>query len=165
MNTETIQETPMRGGRVHSMMEKLEAKKETLSQGLPSQEIAGLPVKRVVPMDVHAMMDYSGSAMGVVAGMMAQSPEARSANFTLAAAGAGVSLLTDYRLSAAKVIPIEVHEAIDYVWGFSNVAAPFLFGYWKKEPVVSAMQIMNGAMTILGSLFTDYRSYTGKRWW
>jgi hypothetical protein len=34
------------------------------------------------------------------------------------------------------VIPIEVHETIDHVWGAAAIAAPFVFGYWKKAPAL-----------------------------
>jgi hypothetical protein len=76
----------------------------------------------------------------------------------------GVSLCTDYRLSAAKLIPIEVHEVIDYAWGAANVALPFVLGYWKRDPLVASLQIGTGLLTIAGSLFTDYRSWRGVRW-
>ena len=59
----------------------------------------------------------------------------RWASIALGASVIGVSCLTDYRLSLAKVIPIRVHEALDYVWGASCIAAPFVFGYWKKSPM------------------------------
>jgi hypothetical protein len=41
--------------------------------------------------------------------------------------------MTDYRLSVAKVIPIEAHEVIDHAWGLAAIAAPFVLGYWKPR--------------------------------
>jgi hypothetical protein len=71
--------------------------------------------------------------------------------------------MTDYRLSLAKVIPIRVHEAIDYAWGMSCIAAPFALGYWKSSPRTALTHVMVGAGTILASMFTDYRSYKEER--
>jgi hypothetical protein len=132
-----------------------------LSHGKPSKPLIGLPVARWIPQDVHSVMDYVDAASIGSGYFMADEDDdaACLASIALAAAGAGVSLMTDYRLSLVKVIPIEVHEAIDYAWGMAAIAAPFVFGYWKSSPRTALTHIMTGAGTILASLFTDYRSY------
>jgi hypothetical protein len=130
-----------------------------------SQPLAGLPLRRIVPMEMHAAMDYMGGLQNLCIGLCADSAMARAAGLALAGSVFGLSLLTDYRASLAKVVPIEVHEVMDYVWGASNVLAPFMFGYFRKSPVAASMQIMIGLMTIAGSLFTDYRAQKGVRWW
>lgn len=134
------------------------------SVGVPSKPLLGrLPLARIVPQDVHSVMDYLDSA-GVMAGAVLTScPKARAASLLIGGAGAGVSSLTDYRLSLAKVIPIEAHEAIDYAFGASAIAAPFVLGYRKTAPLVAALHVAIGAGTILASLFTDYRAYRGVR--
>lgn len=76
----------------------------------------------------------------------------------------GVALLTDYRLSLKKLIPIEVHEAIDYVWSLGVIAAPFVFGFAKRSRWVTLVHVLVGASTIVGSLFTDYRAQRGVQW-
>jgi hypothetical protein len=123
-----------------------------------------LPLQRVIPQDIHSLMDYANGAVGMLAALFANTARARMANTTMATAAAGVSALTDYKLSLAKVIPIEVHEAIDYVWGASNVVAPFALGYYRKDKLVSFVQIAFGLSTIGASLFTDYRAFKGVRW-
>ena len=80
----------------------------------------------------------------------------------LGSSAIGVSLYTDYRLSVAKVIPIEVHETIDYAWGALAIAAPFVLGYWKTSPTVGLMHVLSGVGTILSSAFTDYRAWRGR---
>jgi hypothetical protein len=74
----------------------------------------------------------------------------------------GVSLVTDYRLSVAKVIPIKAHEIIDHVWGLTAISAPFILGYWKTAPRIALMHVIAGASTILASLVTDYRAARGQ---
>lgn len=136
----------------------------TLSHGEPAEPLLRvLPIKRWIPQDVHSMMDYAGG-LSVASGYFTADDDA--ACWTSLALGAkviGISLLTDYRLSVAKVIPIRMHETLDYVWGASCIAAPFVLGYWKKSPVTAMMHIAVGASTILASLFTDYRSYSRER--
>ena len=134
-----------------------------LSTGAPSRPLLGLPVERFIPQDVHSVLDYAGGATGLVAAYCAKTDRARIVNSTLSTATTGASLLTDYKLSLAKVIPIEVHEALDYAWGLSNVVAPFALGYYRKDRVVSMVQIALGLGTIAASLFTDYRAFSRHR--
>lgn len=129
-----------------------------------SKPVMGLPLKRAIPMEVHSVLDYMSAGSLAASAAVARTPEAKAVGVALSSAVAGVSLLTDYDLSLAKVIPIEVHEAADYLYGFSAVAAPFVLGYWKKDPVAAATQIFTGVTAILGSLFTDYRAATDKTW-
>lgn len=129
---------------------------------VPSKPVlGGLPIARVVPQDVHSVMDYVASAALMASSRLARTPRARAAGATLALSDAGVSLLTDYRLSAAKLIPIEVHEAADHLTGLSCIAAPFLLGYVRKDPIAAAVQIATGIGIVALSLFTDYRAQKG----
>lgn len=131
-----------------------------MSVGTPSRPILGLPLARLVPMDCHSFMDYGN---GLVTGGMALATDdkaAQLASITLASLVIGVSAITDYRVSLAKILPIEVHEIADYVWGASAIAAPFVFGYWKSSPKVAITHIVAGIGSIVGSLITDYRAYS-----
>ena len=132
-----------------------------VNRDMPSEPLLGrLPLARLIPQDIHSMMDY-GNALTVGAGIAAVDPRAKIASIMLAASGAGVAMLTDYRLSLAKIIPIETHEAIDHIWGLSAIVAPFVLGYWKTSPKVALSHVVTGAATILASLVTDYRAYRG----
>ena len=122
--------------------------------------LSRLPLARLIPQDVHSVMDY-GNSMIVGTGITALDPRAKLASIVLAAAGASVSIMTDYRLSLAKLVPIETHEAIDHLWGLSAIAAPFVLGYWKTSPRVALTHVISGAANILASLVTDYRAYRG----
>ena len=154
--------------RAHSLLVSVRgiqgslAAKLPLSAEIPSKPLFGvLPLKRVVPQDVHSVLDYAGG-LGCVAGaFLADSVEGKAASAGLAATVIGVSLMTDYRLSAVKVVPIEAHEVADYVFGIGCIALPFALGYYKKDPLVAAVHVVTGASTILASLFTDYRAAKG----
>ena len=122
-----------------------------------------LPIKRIVPQDVHSLLDYANGLTVMSVAMSATKP-ACTAGLALGLAGVGVSLLTDYRLSVRKVIPIEVHEAIDYAWGLAAILSPFVFGYARRSPLSTIVHIAVGVGNILGSLFTDYRAQVGVKW-
>lgn len=129
---------------------------------IPSKPLFGLlPIKRLIPMDVHAVADYANGFLAVGAGLFGDTSQAKLAGLVLGASTVSVSLMTDYRLSVLNVIPIEVHEVIDFVWGASCIAAPFVLGYYKKDPIVAAAHVATGVLTILSSLFTDYRAAKG----
>lgn len=135
----------------------------TLSVGEPADPLLQvLPIKRWIPQDIHSVMDYVHGltvATGFVLPQNRRDGIAAATSLALGASIVGVSLLSDYRLSVAKLIPIRAHEALDYVWGAACIAAPFALGYWKKSPRVAFTHIAMGAGAILTSLFTDYRSY------
>ena len=130
--------------------------------GVPAEPVLGvLPVRRVIPQDVHSILDYSNGILVAWSGLTSRKRKARIAGAVLGASIVSVSLLTDYRLSVAKLIPIEVHEALDYVWSAAVIAAPFAFGYQRRAPITTLAHVLTGAATILGSLFTDYRAEKG----
>jgi hypothetical protein len=138
----------------------------TLSHGEPSDPLLRvLPIKRWIPQDVHSVMDYVDGLTAGTAAFMADEDDAVAfwASIALGAGAIGVSAMTDYRLSLANVIPIRTHEAIDYAWGLSCIAAPFALGYWKSSPRTAITHIAVGAGAILASLFTDYRSAKDER--
>lgn len=149
-----------------AVLQRLEQKTTSsrFSVGRPSRRLLGLPLKRLVPQDVHTVGDHAVTLANVVAAHWANSADAKGVALALAGSALVVNLLSDYRLSLAKVVPIEVHEGFDHLWGATNLLAPFLLGYYRKSPVAAAIQVVTGAVTILESLFTDYRAATGVRW-
>jgi hypothetical protein len=139
-------------------------RERTLSHGAPSKPLLGaLPLARLIPQDLHSVMDYANGAATGSGALMAEDRSACLASIVLGAGVVGISAITDYRLSLAKIVPIEVHEIADYAWGAAAIAAPFVLGYWKREPRVALMHVISGAGTILASMFTDYRSAKRRR--
>ena len=160
MNTET--RTNGKSKRPTNGHSRIEAR--PLSKGQPAQKLFGvLPIARLIPQDVHSVMDYV-DGLTVASGMLFDdNATACTASIALGASAVATALMTDYRLSAMKLIPIRTHEVIDHVWGLSCIAAPFVLGYWKKAPRVAMTHVMTGAMTIVASLLTDYRAYKARR--
>jgi len=99
-----------------------------------------------------------------VGAALTRSPVGFGTSLALGVAGGGVSLFTDYRLSLSKLIPIEVHEKVDYGWSLAAIGAPFVLGYARKAPWLAATHVVLGLATLVGSLYTDYRAQRGVQW-
>lgn len=128
---------------------------------VPSKPILGLPLARVIPQDVHSVLDYASALAYFASAKVARTERGRAAGILLGTSVAGASAVTDYRLSVAKILPIEVHEVLDHATGLSAAAAPFALGYVMEDPLAAMVQIATGALTVLASLFTDYRASMG----
>lgn len=84
----------------------------SLSAGTPSRPLLGrLPLKRIIPQDVHSVMDYLDAAAVLGIAWTSDCRRAKIAGSVLGGAGIVASALTDYRLSLAKLVPIETHES------------------------------------------------------
>jgi hypothetical protein len=132
-----------------------------MSVGTPSKPLLGrLPLARWIPQDYHSFGDYGGGLAMAACAVATDDRAAHLASAALASSVLGVSAITDYRISAAKIIPIEAHEALDHVWGLAAIAAPFVLGYWKTAPKIAIAHVAAGVSVIIGSLLTDYRAYS-----
>lgn len=131
-----------------------------MSVGWPSQPVHGLPLARVIPQDCHSFMDYANGLMAASTAFATDDVRARVAGVLLASSMIGISAVTDYRISVGKLVPVEVHEVTDYVWGITAIAAPFVAGYWRTAPKVAIAHVAAGIGTIIASLVTDYRAYS-----
>jgi hypothetical protein len=151
-----------RVGQLLSAIERVVFAELRPSSPVPAKLLFGkLPLKRVISQDVHSVMDYLAASAYLVSAKLAFTKRGRVVGLALGSSVAGVSLLTDYRLSAVKVIPIEVHELLDHASGGSAALAPLLLGYVRTDPIAAAIQIVTGLGTIVASLFTDYRAARG----
>lgn len=131
--------------------------------GVLSRPLFGvLPLRRWVPQDVHSLLDYANGLSVLALGAASGTRAGQRTGWVLGLGVLGLSLCTDYRLSLAKWVPIELHEVGDYVWGLSVVAAPFALGWARKSPWAAFAQVMVGLGTVLASLVTDYRCQTAR---
>ena len=130
-----------------------------LSRGRASMPLFGvLPLARYVPQDLHSVIDYVGSIFVGCLALPTTVPEARNAALGAMLFGLSASLLTDYRLSLFRLIPIEAHESLDYLLGAFMVALPFLFGFWSTTELMPALLIASGLALIGMASITDYRA-------
>lgn len=120
-----------------------------------------LPLGRAVSQDAHTVVDWASAAAYFASASVARTPLARAIGIGLGVKVAGASLLTDYRLSPARVLRIELHELLDHVAGAAAAIAPFALGYARRDPLAAAIQIAAGIGSIVAALFTDYSAVRG----
>lgn len=149
-------------GQLLAALDRIVFAESRPTEQIPAKPLLGvLPLARVVPQDAHSVLDYAAAAAYFASAKLARTTRGRVVGAMLGAKVTGVSALTDYRLSLAKVVPIELHESFDYLGSASAIAAPFALGYVRKDPLAALLQVGAGVATFLASLFTDYRADKG----
>lgn len=89
-------------------------------------------MRPIIPLNVHNVLDYViGGALALSPSLFGFSavPAARNLFLVLGLGLIGYSLLTRYRYSIAKIIPIGVHMALDVGAGVVLMLGPWVFGY------------------------------------
>lgn len=80
---------------------------------------------------IHGFLDYSLAVVLIILPFILNFPEG-AAIWVPIILGAGTilySLMTDYEMSAAKIIPMKMHLALDFFAGAFLIATPWLFGF------------------------------------
>ena len=109
---------------------------------------------RIIPTRIHGMLDYASGLLLLLAPYIFNFADGTAAQYVPQAIGAGVllmSLVTDYELSLAKLVPMPAHLAVDVAGGVLLAASPWLFGfadrvYWPHL-VLGLAEIGAGLMT------------------
>lgn len=89
----------------------------------------------MISLRTHNMIDYLAGflvALSPFALGMADIPAARHALMSLGLAHIVYSLLTNYRFSIGKMIPLRLHMAMDATGVVLVMCAPFIFGYGSR---------------------------------
>ncbi len=112
---------------------------------------------RIVSTKTHGVLDYLTGAALLAAPKALGLDDVPSSSRALKLAGGGAtaySLLTDYELGAAKLLPMPVHLALDAASGALLASSPWLFGfaryggrYWLLHVFVGAQEILAAATT------------------
>jgi hypothetical protein len=90
------------------------------------------PSRRGISLRSHNILDYvMGLALIATPGLFgfASINSARNVCFNLGFALLGYSLLTDYKLSLFKLIPLRIHMVFDTLVGIAIAFAPWVIGY------------------------------------
>jgi hypothetical protein len=112
---------------------------------------------RIVSTKTHGVLDYLTSAtlLAVPKALGLEDVPASARALKLAGGGAtAYSLLTDYELGVAKLLPMPVHLALDAASGALLASSPWLFGfarngtrYWLPHVLVGTQEILAAATT------------------
>ena len=128
----------------------------------PSKPLLGvLPLRRLIPQDLHSVLDYGVALVLLGSALVFRSRKARAVGVGLGSAVGGFSLMTDYRMSLLKLIPIEAHEGLDYAVALASLAAPFALGYAKKDRAATRFSVGAGLGSLVVAMLTDYRAAQG----
>ena len=109
---------------------------------------------RILPTRIHGMIDYAFGVLLLVAPYLFGFADGSAAQYVpqlLGVAIIGMSLMTDYELSLARVISMPVHLGVDMLGGVLLAASPWLFGfsdrvYWPHL-IFGLIEIGTAAMT------------------
>lgn len=112
---------------------------------------------RVIPTTAHGVIDYLNAFTLLVAPKLWRLDEVPPSAATFYVFGGSLtatSLITDYELSLANVIPMRAHLALDIVSGAALAASPFVLGfrqngprYWLAHVAIGAGEILTAALT------------------
>lgn len=109
---------------------------------------------RFLPTRIHGMMDYLIGLLLIAAPWVLGFANGGAEQWVPVILGAGVilySLITDYELSIARIIPMPVHLGLDVMGGALLAVSPWLFGFsetvWVPHVVVGILEIGAGLVT------------------
>jgi hypothetical protein len=110
---------------------------------------------RFIPTRVHGMADYATGLLLLVSpylfGFSDVGGVAQYLPMLLGVAIIGLSLITDYELSIAKIIPMPMHLAGDIAGGALLAVSPWLFGFADRvawpHVIIGLLEIGAGLMT------------------
>ena len=109
---------------------------------------------RFIPTYAHAAVDYLVGLILIMAPFVLGFADNGPAQWVPMALGAAIlimSLITNYELSLAKVIPMPLHLGVDAVGGLLLAASPWLFGFADQ---VFWPHLLFGLFSVMASLVT-----------
>ncbi len=103
---------------------------------------------RFIPTRVHGAIDYLTGLLLIAAPFLFGFADNTAAQWVPIILGAGIvimSLVTDYELSLAHLIPMPAHLGVDAAGGLLLLASPWLFGFADRvfwpHVIIGVMEI------------------------
>ena len=110
---------------------------------------------RIIPTRVHGMIDYGFGVLLIIAPFLLGFATGGAEQWVptiLGIAIIGMSLMTDYELSLARVIPMPMHLSVDVLGGIVLAASPWLFGFsgrvYLPHLILGLVEIGTALMTV-----------------
>ena len=113
---------------------------------------------RFLPTRVHGFLDYIVGVALIAAPWIFQFSEYRAATVVPIVLGIGLilySVLTDYELGLARVLPMAMHNLFDIVAGIFLAASPWIFGFADESANVWVPHVIVGIAVIVLGLVTE----------
>jgi len=113
---------------------------------------------RVIPTNVHGVIDYLTGGLLLAVPYLLGFADGTAAQWVPQIVGVviiGQSLMTQYELSIAKIIPMPTHLMLDMGAGALLAASPWLFGF---SETVYLPHLIVGVSEILIALISENRA-------
>ena len=109
---------------------------------------------RVIPSNIHGIIDYVVGVALIIVPYLGGFADGSAAQWVPQIIGVmiiGQSLITDYELSIAKIIPLPTHLMLDMGTGALLAVSPWLFGFsekvWMPHLIVGLSEIVIAAIS------------------
>jgi hypothetical protein len=113
---------------------------------------------------MHGMLDYPAGLLLIAApwifGFSDDSTAATTVPIVIGALVLLQSLITDYELSVADVLPLPAHLAMDVVAGIVLAASPWLFGFSDEGANAWIPHLVAGLGLLAAGLMTQHERET-----
>lgn len=116
---------------------------------------------RFVPPNIHATMDYIMSTLLITSPWVFGFSDISSASFIAVFIGIislVMTLITGFRCNFLRVIPVNVHLILDFVFGAFLALSPWIFDF---NNIVYMPHLIFGILEIIASLTTAPVEYHG----
>lgn len=115
-------------------------------------------MRRPISPRVHGVIDYSTSAAVAAAPKLLDfPPAARNLCATLAGGYTALSSVTDYPMSAKRLVPFKAHGVAEAAIGLALPAAPWLLGFADHRPARNFFLGLT-AITFIVAALTDWNA-------
>lgn len=118
-------------------------------------------MRTLVSTRLHGALDYVVGAALIAAPWIFQFSEHTAATVVPIVLGALIiaqSLVTDYELSLARLLPMPAHLGVDVIGGAFLAASPWIFGFADETANVWVPHLVVGIVAVLLASVTDPRS-------
>jgi hypothetical protein len=112
---------------------------------------------RFIPTRLHGFLDYIVGMVLIAAPWIFQFSDNTAATVVPIVLGVGLivySLVTDYELGVARVLPMSVHLLFDIAAGVVLAASPWIFGFADESANVWVPHLLAGIAAIVLGLVT-----------
>lgn len=119
---------------------------------------------KVISPRIHGLLDYSTVLLFALAPtIFGFEGTYATVCYLLAAGYLVITLLTDFPLGIAHLIPFPVHGGLELVSGLVFLASPFLFGFNDENETARNFFMIMGGVFLGVWLLTDWRAQTSAR--
>ncbi len=112
---------------------------------------------RFIPTRLHGFLDYIVGVVLIAAPWIFQFSDNTAATVVPIVLGVGLivySLVTDYELGIARVLPMSVHLLFDIAAGVVLAASPWIFGFADESANVWVPHLLAGMAAVVLGLVT-----------